>query len=712
MTQPKNSRPALQPLHALLVEDSPDDAELMAHELRQAGFELTWDRVDTESAYLAHLEKSPEIILADYSLPQFSGLRALELLQQRGLGIPFIVVSGTIGEEAAADVVKQGAADYVVKSRLTRLGAAVRRALQGEKRIAYFSMEIALESAIPTYSGGLGVLAGDTIRSAADLQVPMVAVSLLHRAGHFHQRFDAHGWQTEAPVEWNVEQFLAEMPARTTLTIESRKLLLRCWKYQVQGIGGYFVPVYLLDTDLPQNSDWDRKLTSVLYGGDSRYRLCQEIVLGIGGVRMLRALGFERIDRFHMNEGHASLLTLELLREEAGKSERRCISVADLASVRQKCIFTTHTPVPAGHDQFALSSLGTTLGFREDLSDVLEANMAVRVFGRHDPPEEKKSLPTTQAMLNMTYLGLNMSRYVNGVAKRHGEVSRMMFAGYHIDAITNGVHAATWTSPHFQSLYDRHIPDWRQDNFSLRHAESIPTAEICAAHHQAKTELLAQVSEQHHLAMKPEVFTIGFARRVTAYKRADLLFTDLERLKKVAAQAGGLQVIYAGKAHPSDQEGKRLIRHILELRDVLKDHITIAFIPNYDLALAKLITSGVDLWLNTPQPPLEASGTSGMKAALNGVPSLSIADGWWMEGLVEGITGWAIGDEKPQREDESSNRRDAASLYDKLERVIIPMFQRDPDRFVEVMRHAIAVNGSFFNTQRMLQQYVLRAYFH
>jgi starch phosphorylase len=710
MPQPEKPRPALQPLHALLVEDSPDDAELMAHELRQAGFELTWDRVDNEGAYLAYLEKSPEIILADYSLPQFSGLRALELLQQRGLGIPFIVVSGTIGEEAAADVVKQGAVDYVVKSRLTRLGAAVRRALQGEKRIAYFSMEIALESAIPTYSGGLGVLAGDTIRSAADLQVPMVAVSLLHRAGHFHQRFDAHGWQTEAPVEWNVEQFLAEMPARTTLTIESRKLSLRCWKYQVQGIGGYFVPVYLLDADLPENSDWDRKLTSVLYGGDSRYRLCQEIVLGIGGVRMLRALGFERIDRFHMNEGHASLLTLELLREEAGKSERRCISVADLASVRQKCIFTTHTPVPAGHDQFALSSLGTTLGFREDLSDVLDANMAVRVFGRHDPPEQKKSLPTTQAMLNMTYLGLNMSRYVNGVAKRHGEVSRMMFAGYHIDAITNGVHAATWTSPHFQSLYDRHIPDWRQDNFSLRHAESIPTAEICAAHHQAKTELLALVNEQLHLAMKPEVFTIGFARRVTAYKRADLLFTDLERLKKVAAQAGGLQVIYAGKAHPSDQEGKRLIRHILELRDVLQDHITI--LRNYDLALAKLITSGVDLWLNTPQPPLEASGTSGMKAALNGVPSLSIADGWWMEGLIEGITGWAIGDEKRQREDESSGRRDAASLYDKLERVIIPMFQRDPDRFVEVMRHAIAVNGSFFNTQRMLQQYVLRAYFH
>jgi glycogen phosphorylase len=501
------------------------------------------------------------------------------------------------------------------------------------------------------------------------------------------------------------------MPVRATLTLEGRKLWLRCWKYQAQGVGGYAVPVYLLDTDVPENGDWDRKLTSVLYGGDSHYRLCQEIVLGMGGVRMLRALGYERIDRFHMNEGHASLLTLELLQEEAGKAQKTRISMGDLASVRQRCIFTTHTPVPAGHDQFALSALGTILGLREDMSDLFDQNMAVRVFGRHEPPGEKKSSSSGQAMLNMTYLGLNMSRYVNGVAKRHGEVSRMMFAGYHIDAITNGVHAATWTSPHFQALFDRHIPDWRQDNFSLRHAESIPTAEICAAHQQAKIDLLALVNEQEHLAMNPEVFTIGFARRVTAYKRADLLFTDLERLKRVAAQAGGLQLIYAGKAHPSDQEGKRLIRHILELKDILKDTINITFLPNYDLSLAKLITSGVDLWLNTPQPPLEASGTSGMKAALNGVPSLSIVDGWWMEGLIEGVTGWAIGDEKRQREDESSGQRDAASLYDKLDRLIIPLFHRDHDRFVEVMRHAIAVNGSFFNTQRMLQQYVLSAYF-
>jgi glycogen phosphorylase len=711
MTGSESSPSSRQRLHALIVEDSPTDAELMVHELRRSGFDLTWHRVETEADYLAHLEKSPEIILADYALPQFSGLRALELLQQQGLAIPFVVVSGTMGDEAAVAIMKQGATDYILKDRLVRLGPAVMRALQGERKIAYFSMEIALESAIPTYSGGLGVLAGDTIRSAADLQVPMVAISLLHRAGHFHQRFDATGWQKEDPVVWQVEQFLAEMPARTTLSIEGRKVCLRCWRYQVQGVGGYCVPVYLLDTDLPENSEWDRRLTSVLYGGDSRYRLCQEVVLGIGGVRMLQALGYARIDRYHMNEGHASLLTLELLQEEGGKTGRNHIASSDLASVRKKCIFTTHTPVPAGHDQFPLSALGTALGFREDLSDLLGRDIAVRVFGRHEPPGQTKSSSGGRAILNMTYLGLNMSHYVNGVAKRHGEISRLMFAGYHIDAITNGVHAATWTSPHFQALYDCHIPDWRQDTFSLRHAESISEQDIWEAHTRAKTELLAYVNEQHKPSMNPEVLTIGFARRVTAYKRADLLFTDLERLKKIAAEGGGLQVIYAGKAHPSDQEGKRLISRILGLKEELKDSIAIAFVPNYDLAIAKLITAGVDLWLNTPQPPLEASGTSGMKAALNGIPSLSIVDGWWMEGLIEGVTGWAIGDEKRGREDEMSGLRDAASLYEKLERVIIPMFRTDRQRFVEVMRHAIAVNGSFFNTQRMLQQYVLSAYF-
>lgn len=701
---------ARQPLRALIVEDDPADAELMALELRRSGFDVAWERVDNESEYLDHLEPSPEIVLADYSLPMFSAPRALELLQQQGLGIPFVVVSGTIGDEAAAAIMKQGATDYVLKSRLARLGPVVVRALQGQRKIAYFSMEIALESAIPTYSGGLGVLAGDTIRSAADLQVPMVAVSLLHRAGHFLQHLDGAGLQSERPVEWRVEDFLSEMTARATVTIEDRTVSLRCWKYQVRGVTGYTVPVYLLDTDLPENDDWRRQLTSVLYGGDVRYRLCQEIVLGIGGIRMLRALGYNAFERLHMNEGHASLLTLEVLLEQARKAGRNRIEASDLAAVRQRCIFTTHTPVPAGHDQFPLAALGNVLGLREDLSDILDPEMATRVFGEHQVRAHARTGASRQTMLNMTYLGLNMSRYVNGVAKKHGQVSRLMFAGYHIDAITNGVHAATWTSPPFQKLYDCHIPDWRQDNFSLRHAESIPGAQVWEAHQQAKTELLEYVNSQQNPPMRPDVFTIGFARRMTAYKRADLVLADTERLKKIASQFG-LQLVYAGKAHPSDHEGKQLIRRIFALIESLKGCVSVAFLPNYDLVLAQRVTSGVDLWLNTPQPPLEASGTSGMKAALNGIPSLSILDGWWIEGLVEGVTGWAIGEEKRARDEDSRGSNDASLLYDKLERVILPLFYQERGKYVDVMRHAIAINGSFFNTQRMLQQYVLKAYF-
>jgi len=431
----------------------------------------------------------------------------------------------------------------------------------------------------------------------------------------------------------------------------------------------------------------------------------------MGGIRMLRALGYDRLDRFHMNEGHASLLILELLQEEARKAGRTRIEARDLAMVRQKCIFTTHTPVPAGHDQFPLPDLARAVGFRDDLSDIMDAEMAVRVFGRHQRHKESRTQANRQAILNMTYLGLNMSRYVNGVAKKHGQVSRMMFAGYHIDAITNGVHAATWASPPFRALYDCHIPDWRQDSFSLRHAESIPKTEIWEAHLRAKAELLAQVNQQPGPPMRPEVLTLGFARRVTAYKRADLVLSDMDRLTKIARESGGLQLIYAGKAHPGDQEGKHLIRRIFELKEALKDRVTIAFLPNYDMSLAQRITAGVDVWLNTPQPPLEASGTSGMKAALNGIPSLSILDGWWIEGLVEGVTGWAIGEEKRGREDDAGGLRDASLLYEKLEKVIVPMFYRERDRFIEVMRHAIAINGSFFNTQRMLQQYVLNAYF-
>ena len=570
-------------------------------------------------------------------------------------------------------------------------------------------MEIGLEPGMPTYSGGLGVLAGDTIHSAADLKVPMVAITLLHRKGYFYQKLDRDGWQREEPSEWVVDDFLDEMPARSSVMIEGRAVQLRAWKYEVSGIGGYKVPVYFLDADLPENTEWDRTLTHYLYGGDQHYRLCQEVILGIGGVRMLRALGYDRIERFHMNEGHASLLTLELLDEEAKKADRRSCGRDDIEAVRAKCVFTTHTPVPAGHDQFPIDLVRRVLGERDDfldMKDVYCTGLVNHLVGDRPRVSGLKEVVQGENNLNMTYLALNLSHYVNGVAKRHGDISRLMFAEYTIDAITNGVHAATWVSEPFQRLYDRYIPGWKQDNFSFRYALSIPKQEIWNAHTETKKQLIEYVNRETNMGMGVDVLTIGYARRAATYKRADLLFTDIGRLKSISSKAGPFQVIYAGKAHPQDQGGKEVIKRIFQAKEALKKNIKIAYLENYDMEVGKMMTSGVDVWLNTPQPPLEASGTSGMKAAFNGVPSLSILDGWWIEGCIEGKTGWSIGEKGS-----ADAPNDAASLYSKLEEVIVPMFYHGRDRFIDVMLHGIALNGSFFNTQRMMQQYVLNAYF-
>jgi glycogen phosphorylase len=582
--------------------------------------------------------------------------------------------------------------------------------------VAYFSMEIALENSMPTYSGGLGVLAGDTIRAAADLRLPMVAVSLLYRRGYFSQHLSEDGSQTEEPVVWNVEDFLKEEPARVTVPLENRRVELRCWRYDVKGVRGFEVPVYFLDADLPSNAEWDRNLTGGLYGGDSYYRLCQEVLLGIGGVRMLRVLGYEDLTRYHMNEGHAALLSLELLGAEATKAGRTAINSEDIERVRAKCMFTTHTPVPAGHDRFPIEYLTRVFPQQSKFFDLKDASVAELV---------KRSLQTEQnypdlqeaaargAHLNMTYLALSLSTYVNGVAKQHGVTSRQMFPEVPIEAITNGVHAGTWTSPPFQQLFDRQIAQWREDNYSLRSALGLPPEEVWSAHLIAKHELLEAVREKTGLSLDEDVFTIGFARRATGYKRADLILSDLDRLRQIAKNAGHFQIIYAGKAHPNDGGGKDIIRHIFHAKKALRKAVPVVFLDEYNLDLGGKMTSGVDLWLNTPQFPLEASGTSGMKSALNGVPSLSILDGWWVEGHIEGVTGWSIGE--PRRsmdpaDNTTDNAKEAESLYWKLENVILPMFYKEPRLYIQIMQHAIAINGSFFNTQRMVQQYITDAY--
>jgi starch phosphorylase len=553
--------------------------------------------------------------------------------------------------------------------------------------IAYFSMEIALESHIPTYSGGLGVLAGDTLRSAADLRLPMVGVTLLHRKGYFFQRLDDAGHQSEAPVAWPIDDFLQLTDGVCQVELEGRQVTVRTWRYRITGVSGAEVPVFLLDTDVPENDPFDRTLTDSLYGGDERYRLCQEVILGVGGVRMLRALGYRQVGKFHMNEGHAALLALELFAEELQHTPDERDEAME--RVKRMCVFTTHTPVPAGHDQFTPA-------------------LAERVLAA-DQLEALRASECCNAVLNMTFVGLHLSHYVNGVTKRHGEVSRSMFPGYPINAITNGVHSATWTAPAFQRLYDRYIPDWRQDSFSLRYALGVPLEDIHQAHQEAKQRLIAEVNRQVNGGFDQDVFTVGFARRATAYKRVDLLLHDPERLRRLAQRSGPLQLAFAGKAHPKDERGKALIQQIIQQGIRLRPEVRLAYLPNYDMELAQLLTAGVDLWLNTPLPPYEASGTSGMKAAHNGVPSLSVLDGWWLEGHVEGVTGWAIGSRDNMGAGQH-DEADARSLYQSLEEAILPLYTNEPRRWAEVMRYTIALSASFFNTQRMLTEYIQYAY--
>ncbi len=549
------------------------------------------------------------------------------------------------------------------------------------RRIAYFSMEVALANDIPTYSGGLGVLAGDTLRSCADLCVPVVAVSLVHRQGYFRQDFH-DDWQVERDATWSPERLLQEVLPRASVVIEGIEVQLRAWRYDIVGSSGYVVPVLLLDTDIPSNRSDFRQITDHLYGGDSRYRLMQEIVLGIGGVRLLEALGCGGLATFHLNEGHAALAPLELLRA----SKR--IDGWDFGPVRNRTVFTTHTPVAAGHDQFDRDMVSRVLGDFVPL-DVIE------MLGGHD-------------RLNMTSLALNLSHYVNGVALRHREVTSALFPDYEVHQITNGVHARTWASSAFGALFDRHIPGWRSDPLMLHNALALPADEVTDAHQHAKVALIDLVVKRTGRRLRSDALTLGFARRATAYKRPELVLSNLPALRAIAQQQP-LQFIFAGKAHPKDDQGKQAIRSILRAARELGDEVPVIYVTEYDLELASILVAGVDVWLNTPLRPQEASGTSGMKAALNGVPSFSVLDGWWREGCVEGVTGWAIGSDGVI-DGEAAGHAEAEDLYRKLRDVVAPLFYRGHKEWSRIMRQCIALNASFFNTDRMVRQYLLHAY--
>ncbi len=548
-----------------------------------------------------------------------------------------------------------------------------------KQKIAYFSMEIGLSNDIHTYSGGLGVLAGDTIRSSADLNLPLVGVTLVSKKGYFRQELTPEGRQIEHQNPWEPSKFTRQLPAEATVQIQNRDVRVKSWLCNIESQTGGTVPVYLLDTDVEGNNPEDREITSFLYGGDEKYRLKQEIVLGIGGVRILEKLGLD-IRKYHLNEGHSSLLALELLRRHE----------MNVGNVRDLCIFTTHTPVEAGHDKFSY-------------------DLVHEMLGEFVPFETLKELGG-QDRLNMTLLALNLSNYVNGVAKKHRESSLKMFPGYEIHAITNGIHSYTWTCESFKKIYDKYIPGWAHEPEMFARVDIIPDGDIGLAHEEAKKTLVDYVNEITHIGMDYDTLTIGFARRATEYKRATLLFSDLEKLKK-ANRRGKLQLIFAGKAHPRDEAGKKLIQQIFNHIKILKDEIKIAYLNDYDMNVATKLVSGVDVWLNTPLPPKEASGTSGMKAAHNGVINFSALDGWWIEGWIEGVTGWAIG---PSPEEHVSNEeryiRELDDLYNKLEYIIIPMFYTRRDQWIRIMKNSIGKIACYFNSHSMMRRYVTEAY--
>ena len=548
-----------------------------------------------------------------------------------------------------------------------------------EQKIAYFSMEIGLMNEIPTYSGGLGVLAGDTIRSSADLKLPLVAVTLVSKRGYFRQEITKEGRQIEHPVEWDPSKIMELLPTEVKVQIQNRDVKVKAWLYNVQSLIGGVVPIFFLDTDVEGNFPEDREITSLLYGGDERYRLKQEIVLGIGGARMLEASGFS-IRKYHMNEGHSSLLTLELLRRYK----------MDFDRVREMCIFTTHTPIEAGHDKFHYDMV------QEIMGEIVPLEF-LKKFGGHD-------------RLNMTRLAMNLSEFINGVTKKHKDISKELFPGYEIHAITNGIHSYTWTCESFRRTYDKYLPGWANEPELLVRVDGIPDEEILQAHMEAKKVLIDYVNKVTSIDMDYDTLTLGFARRATGYKRANLLFSDLEKLKKVNKR-GKIQIVFAGKAHPKDETGKRLIQEIFGYIEKLKDEIKIVYLEDYDMGLAAKLIPGVDVWLNTPLRPLEASGTSGMKAAHNGVINFSVLDGWWVEGWIEGVTGWAIGSHPDEQlSTEETKIRELDDLYNKLEYIIIPMFYQKKDEWIKMMENSIGKIAYYFNSHRMMRRYVTDAY--
>lgn len=552
-------------------------------------------------------------------------------------------------------------------------------------KLAYFSMEFGLHSDVPTYAGGLGMLAADILRSCADLEIPAIGISLVYSQGFINQIINPDGSQNFELTGWQKKAFMKELPYKVSVQIEGRTVWIKAWEYRIVGCNGFSVPAYMLDTDLEENDKQDRQITRELYTADWHMRLAQEVVLGIGGVRMLRELGYHTIETYHMNEGHSALLTLELLREREYNDD----------DVRKSCVFTTHTPIAAGHDQF-------------------DYDLAYRVVGDMLPLHIKKI--AGEQSLNMTKLAFNMSHTSNAVSKKHQEVTKHLFPEQPIKHVTNGVHHITWISDIFKELYDKYIPDWKTHPEHLKKAVTdIPDKELWEKHQQNKRRLVNYINQyltrlfsEHFPIDKNDLFeedilTITYARRSVPYKRPLLIYRDLNRLLEIGH--GKLQIIHAGKCSPGDEFCLDSVDKIVDLSRDVRGKIRIAYLDNYNIELASLFTAGSDIWLNTPQRPLEASGTSGMKAALNGAINCSILDGWWIEACQhDPLSGWGFGCPSTEVEPAQTDKEDADDFYNKLEAEIIPAYYKNKEKWLERMKHSIAL-AAFFNTHRCVQEY-------
>jgi len=539
--------------------------------------------------------------------------------------------------------------------------------------IAYFSAEIGISSSLPTYSGGLGVLAGDHIKAAGDIGLNMCAITLLYREGYFKQRIDEEGIQTETYPRFDPYPLLKKLDVKFTLRLRARDVWIQVYRFDYVGHGGHSVPIYFLDTDVEENVKDDRIISQRLYSGNKDHRILQEAILGFGGARLLDELGQNDIKKYHMNEGHCSFLVLNLLEKFNG----------DMEKVKSLCHFTTHTPVPAGHDHFS--------------------EKRVKKLLRGLLPEDLKLPSLVQnGRLHMTELGLYFSRTANGVSALHGDVAQDQFPWSNIDFITNGVHHSYWMGSPFKRVYDQYVPEWRANPECLLMIDDIADDVIWNAHQERKQYLLGYANSQVSKALDKDTLTIGFARRAATYKRAQLLFHDMDRLESLGAKK--IQVIFSGKAHPKDHEGKEIIRQIVSKSKAMFGKVKIIYLENYNMWLGRMITSGVDVWLNTPLRPNEASGTSGMKATLNGVPNLSVLDGWWAEGCKNGVNGWAVGD--PKHPDDAS---DADHLYSVLENSVIPTFYNDRNKWISMMKEAIKT-GVDFTAHRMIMEYNQKFY--